>query len=141
MCVCVCVCVCVYVCVFPYIMIEVYLNFVYRDLKNNPLVCGCEVKEALCGVRKRYVTILGTYKDETGEHQLSSFLAMSKCREYDVFKSVGLQSNKKMEYKFIILIIIVVVIIIIIIIIIIITIIVIIITLITSSDCVQAYLQ
>ena len=92
--VCVCLCKYLFVCMYVVKYFKVYLRFVYRDLSSNPLVCGCNLKGALCDVSTRYVSIRGTCNNGTGQQQLSSFLETSMCGECD-----GFQTS---EYKFII---------------------------------------
>ena len=55
----------------------IYINFIYRLLSENLLVCGCELTRGLSDLRGRNVFILGTCKFSTEglkDKPLSSFI-------------------------------------------------------------------
>ena len=61
-----------------------YLNFFHRGLSNNPLVCGCQLTEALSALNESQIRIYGTcrYYMEGTQQQLLSFLNKTKCGRY-----------------------------------------------------------
>ena len=63
------------------------IDFIYSNLKWNPLECSCDLADALRNPNGTTVSIMGTCEDKQ-EHtteQLSSFLNKTKLGEYGVF--------------------------------------------------------
>ena len=51
-------------CIYKYFII--YLHFIYRDLADNPLVCGCELTRAFSGLNANRTNINGTCENTNG---------------------------------------------------------------------------